>query len=262
MSQNAVLNTAELLESILLNLNVKDLVGGRRVSRTWNLLILHSPGLRRALFLDAEPPQQRPIDHRTGLDPATGTWRLSADKSSSNNPQKLSERRSSGRFRVLNTLIFRRGRGYLEAIMPATCGDPCEPVQFLIPPDVVKLSKPKQLGGSLVGEMFVCQSPIIKLLVDIEYQEVALRPLTRSGRCLTFRSLKRLTVFNPTGVRIGDIARSFVDAIDNVSTDFKLPIVVGNRPRNKTVLWVLETILVTRDDKAMLSKATVPAMWM
>jgi hypothetical protein len=110
MSQNAVLGTTELLEAILQNMTIRDLLRSRCVRRTWNALILHSPRLRRALFLDAEQGLKRLCDHRTVLDTSTGTWRLTDDEHCNNDGQEWSETRPSGLPRVLNTLVFCTGR--------------------------------------------------------------------------------------------------------------------------------------------------------
>jgi hypothetical protein len=125
---------------------------------------------------------------------------------------------------------------------------------------MVKLIKLKQLCGSIVGDMFVCQPPVIDMFVTVEDQEVVQGPITRSGRCLTFQSVSHFAVFNSAGVRIGDIARAFAQAVGDISVDSKLSFRVGERPRTATVLWVLDTMLIRQEETAMFAKAATPAI--
>jgi hypothetical protein len=261
ISCNAVLNTSELLEAIFQNMTMKDLLGSRRDCRTWNSLIRHSPRLRRALFLDAGRGLQRLENNRMVVDAATGTWALPGEQDCDNGGQHWSEGQPGGQLRVLNILLFCRGKQCRDKSTAISCGgQQYEPVRFLRPPDMVKLAKPEHFGGSIVGEMFVCQPPIVEVHVDIEYQEVVLRPQTQSDRCLSFRSLRRFDVFNPAGVRMGDIARCFIETVGGVSAEFKLSVIFGDRMRKRTLLCMLETVLISHGEKALLAKAAMPVI--
>lgn len=55
MARNAVFNTPELLESILLQLPQEDIVAARRVDKHFNAVIMTSPAIQRKLFILAEP---------------------------------------------------------------------------------------------------------------------------------------------------------------------------------------------------------------
>lgn len=61
MATQAVFNTAELLEAILLRLPTRSLLRCQRVSRTFKATIDDSPALQRALFL--LPGTAEDVDH-------------------------------------------------------------------------------------------------------------------------------------------------------------------------------------------------------
>lgn len=56
------LNTTELLETILLQLPMKDIISAKSVSKRWRALIAGSVSLQRALYLVATPGQYPTID--------------------------------------------------------------------------------------------------------------------------------------------------------------------------------------------------------
>jgi hypothetical protein len=65
-SRDAVFNTNELLENILLQLSIQDILTARHVNHHWNLSIVTSPRIKRTLFI-----LQAPRYHFWVFDPQT-----------------------------------------------------------------------------------------------------------------------------------------------------------------------------------------------
>ncbi|KAF1826496.1 uncharacterized protein K489DRAFT_376910 [Dissoconium aciculare CBS 342.82] len=206
---------------------------------------MHSPRLRRKLFLDVEKGS-RPIREKQVFDKATHIWRPLFCADVRDHGRDWHKRQRRVHPCVLNPLIFRQ-----EPPVPASqksskrVGQRCESVYFLRRPDVARLSRPRDLGGSIIGDMLVCQPPISEVEVELHYQEVALRPMTDRNMCLRWQARKRFKVVNHSGTRVGDIARELVDIMGGISEDFKLSVVVESHLRKKSTIRMSGALLVS-----------------
>lgn len=249
---NAVLNTWELLELIVLQCPIETILLQRLTSRRWNEVIMTSRSIKARLFLVTE----RIPTALTGpwvFDCSTEAWLpLKSVKTSTINMRNWLERQRRVRPCLLNEHVFTT----VPTRKPKTRLDlasKCERIVFKRRPNLLKLSTPTSLGGSVIGDMLVCQPPITFMEFDFSFQQ-STRSLGSRGainprwRKYVSRHI-RVPVFNSRGVRIFDVAYAILEVLAGTPGRCRRRMMKCKGIESVGVCWLIGALLLTEKEK-------------
>ncbi|KAK4619610.1 hypothetical protein CLAFUW4_11501, partial [Fulvia fulva] len=213
-SRDAVMDTAELFEAILLQLPLSDLITYRSVNKTWFQTIHNSPKLMQKLFLSPTPADTHPLwiynhHHATLATYSTRNEDIRAIKTESQFKAYELWRKQHFMMRpsLLNPILLTTDPPHLRGPLLRRASL-CESIRFRFAPDLRKRSKP-----NIYHEMYLTQPPVEEIQVQFFYH---LDKSNRRGRPLT-TGAEGLVVKRPGGVRFRDLLMEFVDHVEAVS---------------------------------------------
>lgn len=192
MSRDAVFNTNELLETILLNLSIEDLLTARHVNQHWNLLIVRSPRLRRKLFL-----LQAPKYHFWTYDRMTEDLREYAAGDSTRFGKTWTEHQNVALPSTVNPIIFKENGPGVKGSMVRRARY-CESMYFKASPDLKKMD-------SLVNEMFLA----LPAPREVEFKFYYHRRKPKGRRSFYGNGCVKARVENKCGVTLAQLLDAF-----------------------------------------------------
>ena len=230
--RNAVFNTAELLENILLAVSPKDVVAARRVNHHWNALIITSTHLQRKLFL--LPVKVQPL---WTFDNNFAVFR----KGPSGDEVPASEDCAILAPGILNSLLFKINSPEQKGSL-AQRATMCETMRLLARPDLTKLD-------SIHHSMMVCMPPTDAVEFMFFYHKER-----RPFRSVHGESLVRARVENKNGVRFGDVIHSFLAEVGPGMPGLPSDGYAIDVRRSK--LWILGVVFPTEQEKATIENGS------
>lgn len=228
--RNAVFNTSELLENVLLQLSAKDILSARRVNVHFNALIMTSPRIQRKLFLLAEP--------------VTTTWVFNSEDMVIKEGKGDDRNQPGIEWTIpakLNHLLFTEQPRHLRASLKERVKT-CESISLLMRPSLAK-------HRSIYHRMLISQPPTKEVEFELYYSK-------RNGKG-KFRYYGdneiRARVANETGVTFGDLVRAFQarlgpGTVEDPSSGYLVKV-------GPSVVFMGGVVFPTEDELAMVKKA-------
>lgn len=241
--QNAVFNTQELLETILLHLpKPQNLLQARRVNSHWNAVILTSTPLRRKLYLTPQPTSK----HTPWLfDAKKKTLRLCT-------PQECEMPGALWTLpATLNSIFFCvEGVGMRDGITKRV--QRAEPVLLKARPDMSDASGEKK--GGIFAEMLVCQPASKQVTFEWVVERVgkadvlsrSSRSGNGSGRLKKFITGK---VTNESGVTFKDLMGAVRDAVKRMPGGLGTDGSEWSVVVEKSSLWLSGVVFPTEEER-------------
>ncbi|EME41878.1 hypothetical protein DOTSEDRAFT_26989 [Dothistroma septosporum NZE10] len=217
-SCDAVIDTAELFEAILLQLPMTDLINYRLVNKTWFRTIHGSPRLMQRLFLAPKMADSHPLwiydhQHITLKEYTTRDVDLRAIQTKSQYAAYETWRKQHRMMRpsILNPIMLTSDASQLRGSLLRRASH-CEIIRLRFSPNLRNLGSP-----NIYHEMFLCQPPVEEIQVQFFYH---LDKTMRRGRPLT-TGQHGLVVRREGGVKFKDILETFLEHVEAGS--FLLP---------------------------------------
>ncbi|KAM3421452.1 hypothetical protein BST61_g1845 [Cercospora zeina] len=252
MTNNALFDTGELLENIIVCLPAESLIKLRVVNKMWNHIILTLPETRRTLFLDAEPVRSDfwVYDRRNNILQPYVSSMLEVHGTD------WVDWQSYCRPTVLNPLLFAREKDSKthEEKVPDLHdrARTCESLRFVARPD---LNRP--LGSAFHHEMFVTQPPVSSVEFVFFYHDRALR----RQRIYAPLEAKRVRIHQTGGVRLRHILKTFVAAANAGLRpagyglpDFAVRVKGTEKTKKLAAVWMLGAIFVNKKEQRQVEE--------
>ena len=235
MSRNAVFNTNELLELILLHLTIEDVLTVRHVDHHWNLLIVRSSRLKRHLFL-----RQKPSYGFFVFDRETEILRAFHGGDILRFGSAWADRQNVALPSIINPVIFKQNTAVSKGSL-ARRAKFCESMYLRASPNLKNMD-------SIMQEMFLS----LPAPREVEFKIYYFRGKFKGRGIYRARDWVRGRVANKYGVTLGDVIDKFLVAVDRRAVnESPLEYVVCAKA---SVVWMMGHIFPTAGEWEEVSK--------